>query len=210
MQRDNKRMRTRAGQDEHGAMERYRPYRFHQAAGFKLRGLLMVPAVAVLFFWRRWEWEYDPGIWTTGLLLFVLGVALRAWAQRHLKYRLRQKCELATGGPYAWTRNPVYIGNLLILGSTCVLCELPWLIPFVCGWAALVYHFAVRFEEDRLLKRHGDAYAAYRQSVRRWWPRRPSTDIPSDAAACSWMKAASVEWQCLAFPLIAVVKEFMQ
>ncbi len=209
MQRDETRMQMQDGQHEHGATEIDTPYRFHEAAAFKLRGLLMVPAIAVLFFWNRWEWENDLGVWSIGLSLFFLGMGLRVWAQRHLKYRLRQKRVLATSGPYAWTRNPVYIGNLLILASVCMLCELPWMIPLVCGWAVLVYHLAICFEEDRLLKRHGEGYAAYRHSVWRWWPRRPAARTPSDAGACRWMEAARVEWQCLLFPLMAMIKEFM-
>jgi protein-S-isoprenylcysteine O-methyltransferase Ste14 len=202
-------MHARDGHHEHDAVDAHSPHQFHQAVAFKLRGLLMVPPLVALFFWHRWEWEHEPGVWTVGLSLLVLGMAVRVWSQRHLKYRLRQKRALATSGPYALMRNPVYIGNMLILASVCVLCELPWAIPFVVGWAALVYHFAIRFEEGRLLARHGDAYADYRSSVPRWWPRRPAREPANGALACSWLEAARVEWQCLAFPLIALVKEVM-
>jgi len=184
-----------------------RPYRLHHAAAFKLRGLLMVPPIAMLLLWYRWEWECDPGVWTTGLLLFAGGVLVRVWAQKHLKYRLRAGGALATTGPYAWTRNPVYLGNLLILASLCVLCELPWVIPPVCGWAALVYGHAVRFEEYRLMKRHGSEYLAYQQRVSRWWPRIPAAGHALAARVSGWGQAATVEWQCLVLLLIPAIKE---
>jgi len=186
-----------------------RPYRLHQAAAFKLRGILMVPVLLVLFFCTEREWEYELGVWIVGLAPFVAGVALRVWAQRHLKYRLRVDHGLATTGPYAFMRNPVYVGNLLILAGLCVTCELPWMIPLVCGWAAIVYDSAVRFEEVRLRKRHGDAYAAYCGRVHRWWPRAPSAGamVPSAETVCTWARAAAVEWQCLALLLIPAVKE---
>jgi protein-S-isoprenylcysteine O-methyltransferase Ste14 len=184
-----------------------KPYGLHDAAAFKLRGLLMVPGVALLLLWHRWEWECDAGVWATGLLVFAGGVVLRVWAQRHLKYRLREGNGLATSGPYTWSRNPVYVGNLLILAGLCVLCELPWMIPPICGWGALVYAHAVHFEEHRLTKRHGDEYVAYQQRVGRWWPRLPSVGRAIAPRVSGWGRAASVEWQCLVLLLIPMIKE---
>ena len=186
-----------------------KPYRLYDAAAFKLRGLLMVPAVAALFLWHRWEWEYEPGVWATGLLLFAGGVVLRVWAQQHLKYRLRVGHGLATSGPYTVSRNPVYVGNLLILISLCVLCELPWMIPIVGGWAAVVYDRAIHFEEYRLTKRHGDEYVAYQQRVGRWLPRAAAGRRALGAKAVGWSRAASVEWQCLLLLVVPAIKELV-
>ncbi len=183
-----------------------RPYRLHQAVAFKLRGLLMVPLVAFLLFWTRWEWEYEPGVWGVGLALFLVGVALRIWAQRYLRYRLREGKGLATVGPYAWTRNPVYLGNLLMFAGLCVTCELPWVLPFALAWVALVYHAAVRFEEDRLNKRYGEAYTAYCRRVPRWLPRTP-IPTPFAARGASLWRAAAVEWQCLLLVIVPIAKE---
>jgi protein-S-isoprenylcysteine O-methyltransferase Ste14 len=184
-----------------------RTYRLHHAAAFKLRGVLMAPAIATLFLCTKWEWEHEVGIWTLGVALFNSGVALRVWAQRYLRYRLRNGHELATGGPYAYTRNPVYIGNLLILAGLCVMCELPWMIPVVCGWGALVYDSAVRFEETRLAKRHGEAFGAYCRRVNRWFPRSPTAPALRAAGVCAWARAARVEWQCLVLVAIPLAKE---
>ena len=169
----------------------------------------MVPPIVLLFFWQRWEWEYMSGVWSVGLLLLLSGTGLRVWSQRYLKYRLREERALATGGPYATMRNPVYVGNVLILAGLCVLCELPWMIPLVCGWALLVYDCAIRFEEGRLMKHYGDAYTAYRQRTHRWWPRIPTADPSNPGTLASWLRAASVEWQCLLLPAIPLLKEYL-
>ncbi|MFH1748338.1 MAG: isoprenylcysteine carboxylmethyltransferase family protein [Planctomycetota bacterium] len=186
-----------------------RTYRLHQAVAFKLRGILMVPPILVLFLCLRWEWEYEPGLWAIGLLLFLPGMALRVWSQRHLRYRLRIEQQLATQGPYTCTRNPVYLGNMLILAGLCVLCELPWMIPLVCGWALLVYDCAIRFEETRLSKRYGDAFTAYCRTVNRWWPQLPATAGSPANRVAAWVRAASVEWHCLLFLIIPVLKELV-
>ena len=185
---------------------RDKSYKLHQAVAFKLRGVLMIPLVAFLFFWTQWEWEYELGVWTIGLSPFLLGVALRVWAQRYLRYRLREGKALATVGPYAWTRNPVYVGNTLMLVGLCIMCELPWAIPIVIGWAALVYHATVRFEEDRLTKRYGEAYAAYCRRVPRWLPCTPLERTLTAPSASLW-RAVTVEWQCLVLLIVPVVKE---
>jgi len=183
-----------------------RPQRLHQAVAFKLRGALMVPPIAFLFASKLWEWEYDPGVWLLGLGLFVPGVALRVWAQRYLRYRLRDRKKLAIDGPYTRTRNPVYLGNMLLLAGLCVLCELPWAIPLVVGWAALVYDAAVRFEEGRLAKRYDGEYADYCRRVPRWLPLRLPATSRIVPVASLW-RAFGVEWQCLLLLIIPIVKE---
>jgi len=107
---------------------------------FKMRGLLMVPLLAMMLIVTRWEWERDLAIWAIGLPVFMAGLALRVWSQRHLKYRLRlTQPELASDGPYAFVRNPVYLGNALLLIGLSVLCELPWMVPITLLWTATVY-----------------------------------------------------------------------
>ncbi len=187
--------------------EETRPYRLCHAAAFKLRGLLMAPLLSWLLVWGRWEWEQEIGIWTLGLSLFLPGLALRVWSQIHLRYRLRGGRDLATEGPYAWTRNPVYIGNLLMAVGFCVMCELPWAMPIVLAWGALVYDTAVRFEEGRLTKRYGEAYVAYCRRVPRWRPRRPLKTGVHAPGVGTW-RAFAVEWQCLFLPVAAMIKEW--
>ena len=189
-----------------------RSYRLVDAAAFKLRGVLMIPPVVFVALSTRWEWEYDPGILTLGLAIFLPGMILRIWSQRYLRYRLRDDHVLAVAGPYALCRNPVYIGNMLILAGVTVLCELVWAVPFVILWATLIYDRAVRFEETRLNKRYNLDYANYSATVRRWVPKSLSqirSTLHEHANSASWARALSVEWQCLVLLLIPGLKEFI-
>jgi protein-S-isoprenylcysteine O-methyltransferase Ste14 len=190
-------------------MEPTRKYNLFHAVCFKLRGILMAPPIALLFFCTRWEWEREAALWAAGLSVFCAGVVLRVWAQRHLKYRLRDENTLAITGPYAWVRNPVYIGNMLIFAGLCVLCELPWVAPLFLLWAAVIYHGTVRFEEARLTRRFGDDYLAYRQRVPRWWPRMPRQRTVPRGTISEWSRAAAVEWQCFCLLLVPLIKELV-
>ena len=189
-----------------------RPFNLLDAIAFKTRGLLMIPPVALIFLYVRWEWEYDPGVWGFGLIVFLPGVILRIWSQRHLRYRVQAEHCLAVTGPYAYCRNPVYVGNMLLLAGLTVLCELIWAVPFIILWAMLVYSRAVRFEEARLAMRFGSEYACYCEGVPRWVPRcRRLTrgTLGTDADPMSWRRAISVEWQCLSLLLVPVLKEWI-
>lgn len=167
----------------------------------------MVPPLTFVALWFRWEWEDDAIIWSIGLLMFCAAIVLRVWSQKKLRYRLPGNRELATSGPYAHLRNPVYIGNLGIFASLCLLCELPWAVPPVCMWAALVYHWSVRFEEVRLLRRYGDAYAEYCKFVPRWNPSVHGLTGQTRAVPDDWRGAFRVEWHCLLLLLIPAAKE---
>ena len=134
------------------------------------RGLLVSPPVllAVVCFWD--ECENDLLVWPLGLLLFLSGWALRIWAQQHVCYRLKTRKALTTSGPYAVVRNPIYIGNTLIILGIVVLAELIWLVPITMLWCMGVYALVVRYEERVLQRKYGAAYGAYQASVSRWLP----------------------------------------
>ena len=78
---------------------------------------------------------------------------------------------LVTDGPYAWTRNPMYVGwGLLQLGIG-VIAGSGWVLvsmPFV---GAMVHREVLR-EKRRLEERFGDEYLEYSEKVGRWLPRR--------------------------------------
>jgi len=124
------------------------------------RGLLVAPPVvlAVVCFWQEYEHEV---VWPLGLLLFLAGWGLRVWAQQHVCYRLKTTKALTTSGPYRRVRNPIYLGNTLILLGVVVMSELFWLVPFTGLWCLGVYALAVRYEERQLDAQYGVAYQAY-------------------------------------------------
>lgn len=138
---------------------------------WKHRNVLAGLPLAVVLGLTRWELEADVVIWPLAIALCVLGVALRSWANCHCWYAQRRPMVLTTSGPYAYVRNPLYIGNLLIITGAAVASELVWFVPAVFAWASLVYAHVVRYEEDQLLARYGEAFLRYREQVPRWLPR---------------------------------------
>ncbi len=116
-----------------------------------------------------------------GLPLILVGLALRTWALGHLT-----KDEvLCTSGPYAYTRNPLYLGSLFILAGLCVAANNPYLAGAAVVLAALVYFFTVRSEESVLSRLFGAEYEAYRQRVPRLIPRLRRAE-PANPSAFSW------------------------
>jgi protein-S-isoprenylcysteine O-methyltransferase Ste14 len=109
-----------------------------------------------------------------GMLLLALVVALRSWAahtyyRHHLKaLELRSQHVLVQDGPFAFSRNPLYIsiwsvmfGATLIIGT---LIGLIFCLLSIIWWSLWTYCF----EEKSLQKKFGDEYMVYCQRVPRW------------------------------------------
>jgi protein-S-isoprenylcysteine O-methyltransferase Ste14 len=101
-----------------------------------------------------------------GLPISVAGLALRAWAAGCLA----KNQQLATGGPYAYTRNPLYIGTLLVAGGLVIAARNPWLAILFTLVFVLVYLPVIQLEEQHLRRLFPD-YAAYAQEVPALLPR---------------------------------------
>ncbi len=108
------------------------------------------------------------------LFLILLGEALRMWAVAYAgsvtRTRIGKLGHLVTEGPYAYVRNPIYWGNILIACGILLLFEQPLLVVPVLLLVFLYYHLIVLWEEDHLEKAFGQPYQDYRRRVARWWP----------------------------------------
>ena len=175
---------------------------------YHLRGLLASPPVIFAMFCTYGETEEDWLIWPLGGLLVALGVAMRVWAQEHIRFRLRMGRHLATTGPYALVRNPLYIGNTLMCLGAVVASELLWMVPVTLVWCAVVYSLVVRQEEARLLRKYGEPYQQYLAAVPRWFPRTQrgrNLALITDSLRASLL----VELPCLLILLPFVLKEIL-
>ncbi len=177
---------------------------------FKTRGLLMIPPLAYAFVHFDARFENSVFAWTAGLLFFVCGLCLRVIAQRHLRYRLHARKRLATTGPFRIVRNPVYWANMGMFAGLVLMAELPWMVPILIVWALIVYSFAIRFEESRLMTRFGTEYADYMASTPRWIPRfeRPASE-PSKRGT-QWLPAIAVESHCIFLIVFPIAKEIIE
>lgn len=125
-----------------------------------------------------------PRPWTLALggAIGLLGLALRAWAAGHL----RKNDALATTGPYAYTRNPLYLGSFLIgLGFTVAAGRWELAVLFAALFLG-IYVPVMRVESATLEGLFGHKYRRYAQAVPLFIPRpRPHADaakVEFDAA----------------------------
>ena len=118
----------------------------------------------------------DLGIAGRGLawLLAAAGFGLFAWAlatlwRHHTTVNpYKAASELATDGPFRFTRNPIYLGDWLLFAGVALLLKTAW--PLVFGpivWLAIRYG-VIRHEEAHLETHFGETYLAYRKRVPRW------------------------------------------
>jgi protein-S-isoprenylcysteine O-methyltransferase Ste14 len=79
--------------------------------------------------------------------------------------------EFVAVGPYAYVRNPMYIGGfILIIGFGLYHTSVSMLI--FCVVLAVIFHFFVLFVEEPILERKfGESYLAYKRNVHRWFPK---------------------------------------
>ncbi len=76
-------------------------------------------------------------------------------------------------GPYAWVRNPIYLGALVVVvGEAWLFLSLPLLV-YALAMAIGFHLFVVGYEEPTLRRRFGDRYVDYLRTVPRWLPRPP-------------------------------------
>jgi protein-S-isoprenylcysteine O-methyltransferase Ste14 len=109
-----------------------------------------------------------------GRSIGVAGIALLVWAI----VTLRQNdttllpdagaTHLVTSGPYWRFRNPIYLGDTMILLGAAELTKNLWLVIAAVVFVALVTWLAILPEERHLQRRFGQAYADYKAKSRRW------------------------------------------
>lgn len=100
-----------------------------------------------------------------GLPVAILGLLLRGWAGGHLA----KDQQLATSGPYAYLRNPLYVGTLTVAGGLVVASRSIWLVLLFAAVFFLVYLPAVELEEQHLREIFPD-YGEYARKVSRFLP----------------------------------------
>ena len=113
----------------------HRRRRFRQ-----LVGVLFVAWMTAVGHPQQWLW------WSIGTALATLGMLVRLWASG---YVMKNEV-LATIGPYARVRHPLYVGNLLLCAGFCAASELWWSVPVALGIVLLFYPETIRYEDQKL------------------------------------------------------------
>ncbi len=102
-----------------------------------------------------------------GGAIALLGLLLRAWAAGHI----RKNAQLATSGPYAFTRNPLYLGSFLLGVGFTVASGQPLLGLLFAALFLGIYLPVMRVEAATLAELFGEDYTRYARAVPLFVPR---------------------------------------
>ena len=109
-----------------------------------------------------------------GGAIALLGLALRAFAAGCLD----KNSTLAMGGPYAYTRNPLYLGSFIMGLGFSLACG-SWILGGIfVAFFLLVYSLVMRREEGSLRRQFGEAYARYAAQVPVFFPALRALPAP--------------------------------
>lgn len=137
----------------------------------------LVYALALTAAWwldGRWPWGFDAGAPGLGWALIGLGLAgftwalAAIWSHRTTVNPYKAASRLVTRGPFAFSRNPIYVSDWFVyLGVTLLLGSLWALLLAPLVWAVMRYG-VIAHEETHLAAKFGDEYRDYFARVRRW------------------------------------------
>jgi protein-S-isoprenylcysteine O-methyltransferase Ste14 len=113
-----------------------------------------------------------------GVPVSVAGLALRAWAAGHL----RKNQKLATSGPYAYVRNPLYLGTLLVAAGLVVAAQ-RWELALLFAAVFTFIYFPVIALEEQHLRDLFPEFRTYSDTVPLLIPRGRRT---ADAGRFDW------------------------
>jgi protein-S-isoprenylcysteine O-methyltransferase Ste14 len=156
---------------------------------FRHRTSLPLPLIAALLLIPPPE-DASPSLLGAGALVVAVGELIRLWAVRHIGAISRTRSDrlgpMIASGPFAYVRNPLYVGNIFLWAGFSIAARLVWLAPIVVLLLALEYHAIVRWEEQLLTTRIGEPYARYIQDVPRWIPSFNASTQLTSPAVFSW------------------------
>jgi protein-S-isoprenylcysteine O-methyltransferase Ste14 len=161
---------------------------------FRHRTWLPVPiALALLFVPGA---PVSPAFIWIGVAITLAGESLRLFGVREIGAISRTRSDrlgpLVATGPFAVTRNPLYLGNIAIWVGFTVAARLIWLVVPVAALLVIEYQAIVGWEEALLEARLGDSYRAYAARVPRWLLRLRS---PGSHASFGGTGSARYSWR---------------
>jgi protein-S-isoprenylcysteine O-methyltransferase Ste14 len=164
---------------------------------------LLVPPPGKLFGSKSLELAVDAG----ALAISVLGLAMRAvvigyaYIKRGGKDKRVYAADLVTEGVFGISRNPLYLGNLLICVGMFLMHGDPYVLLIGVTVYAFVYVCIVQTEEAYLGKKFGAAYRAYAANVPRWWPKFSRFRDATDGMAFNFRRVLQKDYTTIASTL---------
>jgi protein-S-isoprenylcysteine O-methyltransferase Ste14 len=141
---------------------------------FTLRSYTPIPFLLVMIIFAQ------PTMMTmaVGVVLVVFGESMRFWGVAYAGSLTRVTGnvgapEVIVSGPFAYVRNPLYVGNMLTYIGVGVMSNalFPWLVSAAAVYFAFQYFQIVLAEEEFLVNEFGVGYVEYKKNVPRFIPR---------------------------------------
>lgn len=144
--------------------------------------ILLIPLVTLVIlpylfiYYNLAVWPAALGVWQIlAILLILLGLFMIFWVSlahaRHGKSTpllFSAPKKFVAAGPYTFSRNPMYVGMLVVMVGEALLLQTPWMLAFTV-LIFIIFYFYVKFEEEpRMTQRFGASYQDYMIKVPRW------------------------------------------
>jgi protein-S-isoprenylcysteine O-methyltransferase Ste14 len=140
---------------------------------FTLRSYTPIPFLLVMIIFAQ------PTVMTmvSGIVLVAFGESMRFWGVAYAGSLTRVTGsvgapEVIVAGPFAYVRNPLYVGNMLTYIGIGVMSNalFPWLVIAAAAYFAFQYYQIVLVEEEFLVNEFGAGYVEYKKNVPRFIP----------------------------------------
>ena len=141
---------------------------------FKYRSFTPIPIALMTIYFASASGSYRY----VGLSMLTIGEAIRIWAVSHAGGATRTRNvgapSLCTSGPYAQSRNPLYVGNMFMYLGIVLIAGVPngfFLVVVTAVFFLIQYALIISLEEETLDNLFGDEYFEYKKNVPAIIPR---------------------------------------
>jgi len=146
----------------------------------RLRVKIAYPTALAVFWFAR----PIPLVIILGALIGGIGLCIRASAAGYL----RKQETLAIAGPYAYTRNPLYLGSGVLMAGLAVAAN-SWISAVLSvGYFTVFYVAVMRREEAELRRRFGSAFEDYARAVPIFFPSLTPSPTSAESDTFSWIQ----------------------
>jgi protein-S-isoprenylcysteine O-methyltransferase Ste14 len=124
-----------------------------------------------------WLARPTPSNMVCGALVGAIGLLVRAYAAGYL-----HKQEVLTmSGPYAYTRNPLYLGSAILAAGAAIAMRSWFSAVILAAYFTVLYSVVMKREEQELRTQHGAAFEKYARAVPLFLPRLTPANLPCES-----------------------------
>ena len=146
-----------------------------------------------------------------GVAVVLLGAVIRgavvglAYIKRGGLQKKVYAADLVTDGMFSHCRNPLYVGNVLMVAGYLVIHGNPWVYAIGGLYFLISYHAIVAAEEAYLRANFGEAYVAYCRDVPRWWVRLSGFGATFGSMDFNWRRVVVKDYSTLDTAIITTL-----